>query len=88
MDESQGYNWDDFKKEIADMRKSVKTHCPMCGATLEDCVCGDDADGAENGSDIIADEQSDLDQSNPVNNSADAWSNYYARNPDALDHED
>ena len=35
-----------------------------------------------------ADELSDVDQQNPVNMSAEAWGDVYARNPDALEHGD
>lgn len=39
MDESQGYNWDDFKAEQATLQRSVKTDCPICYAKL---VANDD----------------------------------------------
>jgi len=42
MDESQGYDWDDFKAEQASLWRSNTRECPQCGGVgMELGVLGD-----------------------------------------------
>lgn len=90
---SDNYSWDDFKAEQRSLQRSEATTCPYCYASKVDGVCPNGCDEIKvDDLDLnMADEQSDLDQNNPVDMSPESLDEFYASLGDSfedyLDHD-